>query len=610
MGYLVVFVSMIGSTLLGKVVISSFQIEKYKHASVYGIIAYVSGFFILSFPFTLFHLPWSTYWWGMNIYTFLVSSISIWMLYARKIKIMFSWKHLREYIVQNWVVIGIIFVFSMMYLLSISTMIWHETMPYAYGMAVVDDSAYVMKAAKAIGASDILASAVGKDTVLNVVSFLELLWAYGSEVFHVDIFTFTRTSMSLLVYIFIFFSVDEFLYTITTEKKYHKVKYSLIGFLLLYAVIGWQLELPKFMFLPWFGNVVTTMIYLPVSALICRQSLTSKRMLIFLGVLPFVFVGFSLGAIVSTVVLYPLCTYIWFKYKVYKFKYEKLVVVAAIVIIFIYFAAILLTDVYIHQVPFNTLLWNIDYLDGAGEMSLFFSSFNAKKAWFLILLGVLTTKWLDQKIMKVEKLIIVSILVLLFITKAPYISNIVFGVLGFAYRRFMEGVIFYLIIYGLYSVLDLFERIKFKQLLVFCLSLAIIASEMNGVQLIGTRKLYSIDNLSNKMRVLPAVAELYNFFNTIPEKRNVHIYKSPGATSVWWGENKDVPVSVDVFVAVSATKNKYFTKNIVDLNSLDYLIIGKNEDMDTLPEELKQKEKKFVRYIEDEHLQIAIYQII
>ncbi|MGL5042242.1 MAG: DUF6077 domain-containing protein [Culicoidibacterales bacterium] len=589
--------------LLGKIVVAEVNLQEAKHPLIYGVMAYFLVFFALSALLVILHVPWKVFYLAQMILHVLLVIIITYFLIKRKISNNISWNSLSNNIAKNWGVYLVLLCFSLLYLSSKNSLFFsiEET---RYNLAIVDDYAYIARAMSAIDSqaiftleTSVISGQQGPADILLLISYWELFWAFGSEILNIDLLAFTHTFVALFVYIFAFFSIDEFLYLICGENNRVKSQLLMPLFLLLYLFLPYDSEFAKFLFFPWYGNVVTFIVFFPTFSVIFYQLLHNDRARILYVFYPLLMVGFSPVSIMFLSVIY-LCSgifiMVYYRKKSRKSLAGYSIIISAIFCFFVIYSGIKLLEI--------TRL--LDLFKGPNlysEYSAVYGILSPKLSIILLGLFLLYLSKIKKNNAKEENFVIILMLIIVGSAILRPISTFLFNIFSFPFRRFIESLTLYMYIYALYKIL---LEIKFsvKQTCLLLMVYVLSMVPQSGVFLVKNRKFYALKNIINLERVTDISKEVSSFLDNLGSTdKNVCIY-GDRAINTKYG-NVDLGSSV---LASKGAKLISCGKNISsNYEIIDYIIMQSiSDEQYNIPEKFKFTK---IEVIETEEASLTIY---
>jgi hypothetical protein len=609
MAYIIPFILLFIYKMVGKIVIDFTKLKKTKNEIVYGFFTYMGVFFIISGFFALFHVSWMIYYIIMISYNILIIIMIIFYCWKNGLTINFSFQKIGTYISENWIVCFVAMGFTLMYFLSYSGI--RLDLGYNHAPAIIDDVVYIARATKNIGAAHIqmidIQAFSGHSNGANpssMIAYLELFWAFGSTVFKVDILTFVRTSVAIMTYIIFFATIDELLFA-TLEKDIYdkKGKFALFGMLSMYLFNNMQFETYKFMYLPWFGNNFSTIIFLPALLLFLLHSLKNRLGLIFMALLVLLSVGYTPVSILYTGIFGIPVTLIWYKYKQYEIKNAKSYMYVGIIISLVFLIVSTLISSFGYA-PFQ--LQNIlrkTQTTELAELYFYLNSFKGKA--FLIFPGILLYFYRvkNKKINTLEKGIVGFLLIIAFVSLIPVARNIIFNIFSFPYRRLLESILLCLVMYTIVQVVMCFSKINFIKMLCIAFTSIIIAQYSSGIHLIYARNYFSINNLFNTRRTLPITDMLAEYLNTIPGDKYICLVPD----RIMAEKNNDFYIDIGIAVSENSTAYLNCSKDFIFAGN-GYLVISANAEIE-MPEDLIEFASAPIKKLETDDLDLLIYKL-
>lgn len=591
------------SFFVGKIVVLKFNLTKFKHPLIYGVITYFFLFFILSFPLVLFHVSWLVFSTMQTLLHTILLAIILYYLFTKKLILRVSKNIIFEYIKNNWGLYTILFLFMFLYLISKNSLFF-SIEDSRYNLAIIDNYVYIGKAANAIGSdaifplqTDILTGQVGPTNLLLLISYWELFWAYGSELFKIDLLAFVHTFVALLVYIITFFSIDEILYLLVAREKQRKLQIIMLSFILLYLFVQYDSDFAKFMFLPWYGNVISTMAMFPVFGIITYHFFEKEKMIIFYIFFPFVMAGFSPVSILYSAFLYLISGfYIMCKYRG---EFKKTLCLYSFFISMLFFSFSIFNAIQLLELTRTLDLFTTINLQ---------SEYNAVYGLLIFRLPIISIgiflfylSYLKKESSHKENLFVISAILILILAISPKLSAFVFNIFSFPFRRFFETILIYFFVYSLYKI---FKEVNFKskRLLLLVLVYSIFIFPQNGMFLLKNNNFYSLKNITNLERVTEISKKVTIFFENRMDKTNsICVYKDRSILTQFG--------HVDLGVAIVSLRNT----NLIDCSDkkglnekqIDYIILS--EETSDKASYIEDKGYREIETIKTDETTITIY---
>jgi len=601
MGYVVALLIASLGVLLGKVIVSFLQLENSKHAIVYGLFGYFSGFFILSGPFTFLHLHWHLYFFVMSLYHIALISLIIAAIYKKRIQVDISCNGFLQYVKDNYLVLALIGCFTFMSFASNNTLA---------GGATGDDIVYLSWAAKNINNTiyppsiNLLDAKPGNGDLLTLLSFLQLFWAYMQQAFNVDLVVFVRTSMAIVTYIWFFCTIDEVIFVFTNKRQYARFKYVILVALLLYYVNGMQSEVYKFMYNPWFGNVFSLMMHLPLLLLFFKQSLTNKKALYFVVLLPLMSAGFSPVSILHTgLTLFPLAL-LWAKYKVYPVRHERKILYISFVgsLVFLAVSAFPTARQFVHFILNPAARYDILL---STEMFFFRTAFAERLMFIVPGIAIFFYRLARKEVSVLEKQLALFGLAILLIAIVPRVDQLLFVAFAFPFRRVLDSYMLAFVFYSGAMLLLCVRRVKLPQLVglvVFCSFLFHVGPGFY-FQSSFFKNQFNLNNVLREKRFDPAITELAEFFESqASERTDVCTYEERELLGF------DGVQRIDLVLAVAPVKNVYFNCELpANPHEHVYYI---SSDRERLYKHIGREHLVLVKRIETDQYALEVYEYI
>lgn len=599
MVYIGILIIILFFNFFGIALVEHLQLKKMRNPLIYGFFIYISGFFILSGPMVFLHLSWNIYFNVMAVYTFLVLLYILWIWYSYKI---FSRRiNMKKVLKEKWPLYVVIIIVVFVYLASTASFFLN----WSYVPASVDDYIYLSYAAKSIGASEIYRnSTVVLSEVMgstSLVAYWELFWAYGSTVLHIPLLDFVHTSLAIVMLTLLPVSIDEVSHLANDWFIPQKIKkYFVFSVLVFYIFGNMQYEFAKYMFLPWFGNVFSTALYIPLLLVFFLQALKHKQMLpVFLS-FPIIAIGFSPVSIITTIFLFPVALFFFLRYKTYAIKYQKMLVISCTLLI-IGFSALAIVTFSGSDLHKFLILYKETDSTMLAEKFLFSASFKGRVVLILFASAIFLLKYYVVKMQKSEIILLCYVAIIMLLSILPIISNIPFNLFSFPYRRFIESITVFYIIYGLGSSIYF---IKKRQFLVFLTIILLIPLTLNGLLIKEWRPFFSPKLITNSTRVHPLTLELAYYFKNIPMIKQVCFLQD----ELKYGSfSYDGEIKIDFTTALFAVDPQVYLKpcNLTRGTDVTHIVVFA-KDSRRVEEEVNYKNRKT---IENEKMKLYVYEI-
>jgi len=602
MGYITGFLLLGIATLLGKAVVAFLNLKKTKHTLVYGFFTYFSGFFILSGPFTFLHLHWNLYFVVMTGYNIVVLWFIFYVWSKKKMTIDWRGKTLIQYVKDNYLPLLMVVFFMLMNVASNNVVA---------GGAVGDDVYYLSWAAKNIGhtirplsVNLVTGEASGMD-FQALISFLELFWAYMHKALAIDLVLFVRTTMSIVTYVWFFFAVDEVLYVMLQRQHYERFKYTILTAGLLYYVSGMQSEVYKFMYNPWFGNVFSLMIYTPLLLLFFFQSLTHKKALYLLLLLPLTSSGFSPVSLLHVGLSAFVFTCLWYQHKTYRMRYEKQVLALSFFVscLFLFVSSVPNWSdiVLVLQEPAQ----RASILDVA-EFVYFKEAFVDRLLFLLVGVLIFFYRLARKEVTKLEAKLFLFFFLLLFVALLPGIDKALFVAFSFPYRRVLDSYMLVLVFYSGAMLLTAVREVSWRQLLGIFAVCSFMFYQTSGFYFVDDvlfKQHFNPRHVLKEKRLAPVVSKLEAFLLVaVGEKTNVCTF-----------DGREVPYNngkyrIDLGLAIAPVPNAYFScaQPQNSNEQLYYVVVNKND----LVANVGATHVEFVTAIATDDLTLEVYRYV
>lgn len=163
------------------------------------------------------------------------------------------------------------------------------------------------------------------------------------------------------------------------------------------------------------------------------------------------------------------------------------------------------------------------------EMTGIISSLSLRLPIIAIGLMLFYLGCLNNKVTKIEKVIIIPIFLVLLLVTLPISSVFLFNILGFPLRRLTESLILYMFIYSCYKIIIALDYKAARLMLATFVYIAFLYP-VNGIFFLKNANFYRIENIVNQNRVpdLAKKLEEYLVVNQI-EGKSICIYNGYGS---------------------------------------------------------------------------------
>ena len=515
------------STVVGKAVVAFLQLKQVRHESVYGVFVYILGFFILSFLAIITGQSWALFYVIVLLYTFGLFGVALFYNLRGKRPLPIKWSRILDKVwnnlLMNWHIYLLTTIFTILCLTSATTNYFSYS-AFSDMIASTDEYYYLGKTTEFMQADsvnlifrNVVSGQDGSFDIQMFNAYYEMFWSFLTQVTGLNLLTITHSVLPGLIYFIFFLLLDELLYVLA-GKKYMQIRYSLFVLLLLYLSAGMQLEYAKLMYLPWYGNVITTFMFIPFALLFTYQALDNRKLLVFVMTLPFVMTGFNLGAVAATLFIYPIVTLFWWKNRTEKRQNDRLIVLALHAIVLLFLCATLLQFYLVlgEETPSIDLIRSM-----AVQAEYYYLRDVLRGRLFLMLPGLIgiSYKLLFKKANAVERYVIVYTIIVLFILMVRPIGELVSGLAGFGLRRILESSILCLILYSIITLLSIFPIKKWETKILLPIIVALVTVFNYGSYITNKTYIFQAEHLQNLERLHPVAKDFYDFLQSDEEVR-------------------------------------------------------------------------------------------
>ncbi|TLG77451.1 DUF6077 domain-containing protein [Culicoidibacter larvae] len=488
--------------------ITSFLDLKVKHKTLYGFIILFVPLSILMSITAVLHLSWPLFSILFSLILFVAIVSAGYFIYKLKLYKKINLGELWGYVKSNYFLWLLIILIIGLVIFDIGTVYWDSISGSNW-----DDYLYGAKALKAIGSSAIFSespSVFGVGLGLHeLIPSWELFTSYFSSVFSVAPALFNRLIVPFFTVPIIMFSLSEFLYQLNErrESKYHS--FWLIGLACLILTM-YGFEFNKLLTSPWFGNVLVTVMYLPLIFSLFFQSIKNKKALWLWILLPIAFLSFSSVMLLYSAISYIVLIFIWNMKKQYEIKIAPVVLIVVSICCLVAIGY----SIWLMHVPFNEIL----SINSATEQLNFIDSIRSKTLFLVIALLLFVYRVAKNKASFNEKLFVGFMLAFICVCAyVPIFSNILFNLMNFPFRRFLESLLILLMAYSGFVVVDtLFSELKVKYLIPIMLLVLVIVQDQNEFPITTERYQMSTVKFPNLMsETVNDIAEMFDQRNSV-----------------------------------------------------------------------------------------------
>lgn len=483
------------------------------HKTIMGFFFYFTCYGFISIPIAVLHVSWSLFFIIISLYNIILLGVALALLYQNRAEIKISKVKIIEWIKKNIVVICLIGLYFLIYLMSDYSLFWHVNRG-----AIWDHSYYASKANAAIGSSHILMINPKYGYVESPMAILvnstitwELFWSYISSITHLTINQVSKLVMPLIIYIVVFFTYDMVFQKMF--KRRNQIFYQGYALLFLLYLIyttaydGLQDDVSKFMYYPWYGNVLVTMLFIPLTVYLSYKALKNMKYLILLFLQVIFFNVFSAGGVMYAALLYPIFIIYWKMFKEYKFKYEN---------IFTYLSLCLLLGLNLMYVFSQK---DVPWI----EQDRWLEYFNIFIPVFLFSSFGVLLLFYKHYIQKTEKYIIIIFLAMLLFLVLEPVSGFLFQQYKFALHRFALSIMIVYTIIGLTGYVEVLKG-NTKIFIVGMIPFLLVAQKNYDFFLLKNKGELQISNILNTDRESSEVLEVSHFLNAKQQEVKKPIY--------------------------------------------------------------------------------------
>lgn len=538
-----------------------------RHKVVVGFFVYFTLYAIISIPLGLLHVSWNLFFLILNLFHVLLIGGSIYTIVQSKNFPKWSFGKVKAYMKEYRWVIVILVLYLLLYFAIDFSLYW-----YVNRGATWDQSYYAAKANSAIGSPAILLAnpKYGYDespfTILvNSTITWELFWSYLSVLTKLSVNQVSKIILAPFTYIVVFFTFDTVFLDLKKEKDgfYSRGYLVIFGLFILYTTgyDGLQDEVSKLLFLPWYGNVMISTLFVITTVYLSYLALRNPKYLGLLVLQLFFYTIFSAGGLMYAGLMYPFFIIYWYKNKRYAFKFSKLLVISSCLIFFLLNIVYIISQKNVRWIELNR--WTSFYQT---IIPIFlFSGFGI----FLL--------YAQKKLTRYEKFFLGLFLgyLALFILE-PFVIFL-FEWYRFALHRFAVSVMIVFLMYGMIGYITVFKKYK-KVMIVGMIPFLLIAQKNYDFFLIKNKDAINLRNVVNLERESSEVIQTADFFN-----QKVSEYKKPvyycvyGSDAYNYHEKRFKTIYYEKYIDIGSmliteTKNVYEAYNHTDTVSRDLTI--------------------------------------
>ena len=594
---------------IGRLWLDIFPRVSYKHPLVYGFLFYMIPFFAISMVSMFLHLSW-------NFFAIAISSLNLLYLFAiiyaiitKKIIVNVNMSVCKKYVQENYVLLfTILFCFIVSALSSVTKVANIE-----WGYPTTDNMTYLSKAVKAIGNPALATTVTGwtfnyaEVDALGLVAWWELFWAYWTWLTGMNVLVLVFSGIGLLSYIVILSTIDEAIYLLSGKKK--QSKYIILSILYIYLISQNHHEFSKFMLVPWFGNVFTTIWALPMFAILLKHANKSLVYLLLIPLLGILGNGFSPG--MATVVAFTFPFFAWFLFKNQKDNskmLERIIILGIFLMGISFFIVMAYFNVSTYgglSFDSKTISW---FAEAQGELNG--GIFSLMKKLVIVVVGIICMLLLPKKYKqepgRTFSIFIYSLFgIFLFHPLAEFFSYL----FAFSYRRVTEAVGLMALVVSFYYIVELARcHIKDSKKIWILLFAFLVVMRPDSYLLIEKRQFMSISNLTDLDRVGDAATETYRFFDNMNIEKNVCFFPSR-----YYSNNDNIENFSEIGTSVLSSKQVYMGCSEVGLKEgiPNYVVLGVNDivDIDLVERLFVENNAILEKVISDERITLKIYRV-
>lgn len=489
------------------------------HKLIMGFFLYFTLYACVSMPLALLHVHWNVFFWMITILNSILALCSFVILYQNRSEIVVSKQKVLAYIKKNRLVLILIALYILIYFMSDYSLFW-----YINKGAIWDQSYYAAKANSIIDSAHILLThpkyGYVESPVASVVNSSvtwELFWSYLSVITSLSVNQVSKIVLAVVIYPIVFLTYDMLFKSLFNKKTLVSNGYTILFFLyFIYTTVFDKLhdDVGKFIYLPWYGNVLVTMLFIPMSVYLFKRALQEKKYLIILFLQLIFFNVFSAGGIMYAGLIYPALIVYWKFKKEYKLKFENILMILSII------GLIGLNFIYI--LSQRTVPWI--------EQDRFLEYFTLFNPIFLFAsIGIILLYW-KQKLEQFELYVIIVLLVFLILVVLDPMSTFLFNQYRFALHRFGLSVTIFYTMIGFVGYISVLKEHK-KVLILSVIPFILIMQKNYDFFLLKNSNAIQLKTILNYKRESNEVIEAAKFLNEQQEKAQNPIYYCVYGTS-------------------------------------------------------------------------------
>lgn len=483
------------------------------HKMVVGFFVYFTFFGLVATPLSLIHVSWTIFFSILTIMNVVLVGLSGYLARKNKVVLNFTKEGVIQYIKNYWPVILIIAVYFILYLMSDFSLHWQVNRG-----AIWDHSFYASKALKTIGAENIGSinpkfgfTESGLSAVMTGAVTWEMFWSYLSKVSTLSINQVSKIVLPLYIYISVFISFDICWKYIMKKFNLFPRAYLLFFWLMIIYTTrydGFQDEVSKFLYVPWFGNVIVTMLFFTSTFYFFMRALENKTFVYVLAAQLIFYNVFSAGGFVYAGILYPFLIGYWIFHKQYEFKFAKLLSVIAVL------GFIAFDYIYIRSQQ------NVQWIELDRWLN-FYTTILPITVLAFVGIGLII---LNNKLLKLEYFIyglLITILVLLILE--PF-ATMLFVRYKFLLHRFALSNLMLVLIFGFAGILQIIKKYNKKLVIVAIIPFLIVFQKSYDIFVLANSENIRLENLTNMKRESSEVLQVSQFLNNKSSELNRDVY--------------------------------------------------------------------------------------
>lgn len=512
--------------------------------TVTGFFIYFSIYGVLSIPLASLHVSWFVFSTSISLLNIALLGISFYLLRKKNIKIIPNKEKIMLFFKKNWPIILLITVYFGVYLMSSFSLNW-----YLGRGAVWDQSYYAAKANAAIDSSNILLInpkygyvEPPMASLVNSSVTWELLWSYISSLTGLTVNQVSKLVFPVIIFTVVFFTIEQIIKSFFKENsKFYRSYTIFFWFNLVYTTFndGLKDELTKFMYLPWYGNVLVTMLFFLTTAYFFAYALKDKKGILLLFIQLIFYNVFSAGGLMYAALIYPFFIIYWLFNKKYVIKFEKLLVL---------FSLLFLIGLNLFYIISQK---NVRWV----EQEQWLSFFQLISPVFVLASFGYLFLYKEQRMNKFNTFIFIYIVAGLLLLVIEPFSGIVFNYYKFALHRFGLSLLLIFILCGSIGFVSIFEKNK-KILLITLIPLLILFQKNYDFYFVQNKDGLKPSNILNTARESKEVVEVADFLNQKAALKKQPVYYCVYTKNAYRGIDSS-----------KRTKTKYY-ETYIDIGSM------------------------------------------